>query len=188
MADNGSTCCTVTCHDVQHTFGQATLRRDLGKGQRGQRRIFGGFQDDGVPCGQRGCDFPCEHQQWEVPRDHLTADTHGIHVREFVCQNFSPARMVVEMTSDQRDVDIAAFADRFAVVDGFQDGEEPCVLLDVTCQGVEVFGAFMARQFRPLWLGLVRGGNGFVHVGVGALGHVGNDIARCGVGHGKGFA
>ena len=92
------------------------------------------------------------------------------------------------MTSDQRDVDIAAFADRFAVVDGFQDGEEPCVLLDVTCQGVEVFGAFMARQFRPLWLGLVRGGNGLVHVGVGALGHVGNDIARCGVGHGKGFA
>ena len=46
--------------------------------------------------------------------------------------------MMVEMAGDQRNVDVARFADRLAVVDRFQDRKEALPLLHVARKRVEM--------------------------------------------------
>jgi hypothetical protein len=60
---------------------------------------------------------------------------------EFFCKKLRKARVVVEMPLCEGDVDVARLADRLAVVEGFQDGEEAGVLLQEPGQRVEVFRA-----------------------------------------------
>ncbi len=83
-----------------------------------------GFEHDGVAGGERRGDLPGQHQQREVPRDDLAADAVGHEAGELALEVLGPAGVVVEMPRDQRDIDVAALADRLAVVDGFEHGEE----------------------------------------------------------------
>src|SRR3546814_1982368 len=52
-----------------------SLLADLGEEQRGQRRGLGRLEHDGVAGSQCRGDLPGQHQQREVPRDHLGGDT-----------------------------------------------------------------------------------------------------------------
>ena len=64
----------VSGDDVDDARRQPRLDADFGEGERGQRRIFGGLQNDRVARGERGGDLPGEHEKREVPRDDLPAD------------------------------------------------------------------------------------------------------------------
>jgi hypothetical protein len=79
---------------------------------------LGRLEDDGVPGRQCGCDLPGEHQQREVPRDHLAGDTQGPGggADAGVLQLVRPAGVVEEVRRHQREVDVAGLADRLAVV------------------------------------------------------------------------
>ena len=167
---------------------QARLAAEFGEEQGGERRVFGGFQDDGVAGGERGGDFPRQHQQREVPGDHRAADAQRGHAGLFGRQELGEARVVVEMPGDKRDVDVAAFADRLAVVHRFQHGEQAGVFLDEARQGVEVLRALMRRQARPFRLGAAGGRDGGVDVLCAALRDLGKALAGGGVRRGEGVA
>ena len=49
--------------------------------------------------------------------------------------------MVIEMTRNQRNVDVAAFADRLAVVHGFEHRKQARVFLDQARDGVQIASA-----------------------------------------------
>ena len=68
------------------------------------------------------------------------------------------------MTLGQRDIDIAAFADRLAVVERFKDREKAAVLLQEPRQRIEIPRATMAAQLFPNRLGLASGLDGGVDV------------------------
>ena len=61
----------VAGDDVDHARRQADLAANLGEGERGDRRVAGGLEHDGVAHRQRGGDLPGHHQQGEVPGDDL---------------------------------------------------------------------------------------------------------------------
>ena len=77
MLDDGCAGLAVAVDDVEHACGQADFVGDLGEGERGERRVLGGLDDDGVAGGERGRDLPGEHQQREVPGDDLADDADG---------------------------------------------------------------------------------------------------------------
>ena len=59
--------------------------------------------------------------------------------------------MIVEMARHQRDVDIARFADGFAVIEALDHRQEARVFLDVAGDGVEVAGALVPAQGGTRW-------------------------------------
>ena len=61
--------------DVDDTRGETSLLDEVGEHQSGQRGLLSRLQDDGVAGGESGRNLPGKHQQGEVPRDNLTADT-----------------------------------------------------------------------------------------------------------------
>ncbi len=125
-----------------------------------------GFSTTVLPMAMRGRDLPRQHQQREVPRDDLAADAERLAVRAVrLSMQLRHAGVVVEMPRDQRDVDIAAFADRLAVVQRLQHREQARVLLHQPRQGIEVPRPARARPgLRPFRLRRAGGGDGGVDV------------------------
>ena len=105
---------------VEDARGQTGIVRQLGEREGGERRELGGLEDDRAPGGERGSDFPGDHQQREVPRDDLPDDSRGPVPRELRLQQLRPAGVMVEVTGDERDVDVARFADRLAVIEALE--------------------------------------------------------------------
>ena len=68
--------------------------------------------------------------------------------RELAVQRLRPAGMVQEMADRQRHVDVAALADRLAVVDRFQHREQALMPLHGAADGVEHLGALVAGRAR----------------------------------------
>ena len=149
-----------------------------------ERREFGGFENNGVAHCKRGGDFPCEHQEREVPRDDLAADTERLGVGQFFVHELRHARVVVEVADREGDVDVAGLADRFAVVEGFHDGQKAAVFLHQTRDGVEDAGAGVT-VFGPCGLGAAGGLHGQRHFLGGAFGDACEFDARCGVCRGE---
>ena len=142
---------------------------DLREDHRRQRREFGRFQDDGVAHRQGGRDFPSEHQEREVPRDDLAANAERLRVGQFLVHQLRHACVVVEVADRQGHVDVAALADRFAVVEGFHDGQKAAVFLHQARDGIEDAGARVA-VFGPCGLGAAGGLHGQRHFVGGAFG------------------
>ena len=87
--------------------------------------VSAGLSTQVLPVGERGRQLPRGHQQREVPRDHLAGDAERARLRAQpgVLQLVRPARVVEEMRSGERDVDVAGFLDRLAVVEALQHRE-----------------------------------------------------------------
>src|SRR2546430_4251198 len=66
---------------------------------------------------------------------------------------------MVEVSGDERDVEIAGLADRLAVVQAFEHREQPRVLLDGARQRVEMTRPGMSGQRRPRAERVARGGH-----------------------------
>jgi hypothetical protein len=137
--------------DVDDAGRQVGLPADLGERQRGERRGLGRLEDDRVAAGQGRRDLPREHEQREVPGDHLAGHAHRPRVRPVagVAELVGPARVVEEVRRDQGEVDVAALADRLAVVDRLEHRELAGPLLDEPGDAVQVLAPLAARQLGP---------------------------------------
>ena len=81
------------------------------------------------------------------------------------------------MRSRERQVDVAAFADRLAAVEALEHGELPRALLDDPCDPEEVLGALGGRERRPAVVERGAGGlHGEVDVMLVRLGDLGERL------------
>ena len=106
----------VACDDIHDACWHASLRADFAKYHGCHRCELGGFQHDRVPHRQRGRDFPCEHQQREIPWDYLATHAKRVAIGQFVVHQLGHTRVIIEMADRKRYIDVAGFADRFAVI------------------------------------------------------------------------
>src|SRR5205807_9095483 len=100
---------------------------------------------------------PVPPPEWEVPGHDLPDHAHGPIAREFGLRELGPARMMIEVAGDERDVEIARLADRLAVVEALEHRQEPGVLLHRTGERVQVTRAGVARERGPGGQGLACG-------------------------------
>ena len=180
-----------TRHDVDDPRRQLGLAEQIGEQQRAERRRLGRLEYDGVARREGWGDLPREHEEREVPRDHLGGNAVGLGVaaESRVLELVRPARVVEEVRGGRRDVDVARLADRLAVVEGLQDGELAAALCEQARDPVQILGALGARHPAPhLVVGAARGGDGAVDVGLARLGDVREDLFRGGVDRLEGLA
>ena len=85
--------------------------------------------------------------------------------------------MVIEMPLRQRNINVAAFADRLAVVQRLKHSKQTRMLLQKARNGIKHPGATMPAQLCPFALRLARGCYGGFHIGLRALGHIGQHVA-----------
>jgi hypothetical protein len=97
-----------------------------------------GFSTTVLPAAERRRDLPGQHQQREVPGNDLADDADRRQPRELAVAQLRPARVVVEVARDERDVDVARLADRLAVVERLEHREQARVLLHLARDRVEV--------------------------------------------------
>ena len=97
--------------------------------------------------------------------------------------------MVKEMRGDERKVDIAALADGFAAVEGFNDRQIAHLFLQETGNAEKVFATFTASHLAPgFFVGAAGGFDRLVHIGRGTLRDFGVLLLRGGVDRGEIFA
>ena len=133
MGGNGSTSRLAEAgDDVDDTSWDTGLLAKSGGKQTRQRCLLGGLQDDRITGGQSRPDLPCPHEQREVPRDDLTADTHclvsrvveGLWVRvdglamDLVC----PSAIVSQAPRGQLNVNLC-HRERLAIVQRLDGGK-----------------------------------------------------------------
>ena len=169
MLDQGRASAPVAGDDVYHAGRQPRINADIGKQQRRQRRIFRRLQHHCVAGGQRRGDLPGQHQGGKIPRDNLANNAQRHLALKFAFQQLGPAGVVIKMPGDQGNIDVAAFADRLAVIQGFNDSEQPRVFLDRARQGVEVARPRRAAKAGPRPLRRTRRVNGGINITRSAL-------------------
>jgi len=67
--------------DVENALRQARFRDQFAEPQGGQRGLLGRLQDHGVATSQRGSELPGGHQQREIPRNDLAANSNRLAQR-----------------------------------------------------------------------------------------------------------
>lgn len=102
----------------------------------------------------------------------MSAYTNWLILGEFLGGKLGPSGMVVKMSSNERDVDVAGFADGFSVVKGFENCEESGVLLDLASDRIEEFGAALEGEGLPRGESSLGGLDGFVDLFGGRLGNL----------------
>jgi hypothetical protein len=168
MLDDQRTCFAFAGHDVQHARRQAGSSGQFGKQERRQRGEFGGLEDHGIAQRQCWRDLPGEHQQRKIPRDDLADHTNRHMVGEFAFLQLRPACVMVEMPGGERHVDVARLANRLAVVDRLDHGQQPAVALDHPGKRIEMPRPLVAGKLRPLHLGLAGGRDRCIDIVPGA--------------------
>ena len=131
-----------------------------------------GFEHHRVAHRQRGRDLPREHQHREVPRDDLPDDADRFVAAQFGGHDLRPARVIIKMAGDERDVNIARLADRLAVVHCFEDGEQARMFLDLTGDGVQITRPCMTRQLAPASEGFSRRLDRVLHIVFAGFGYI----------------
>ncbi len=138
-----------TGDDIDDARRQAHLAAEFGEEKRCERRIFGGLQDHRIAERDSRRDLPGQHEEREIPRHDLADDADGIEPGEFRLLESRPAGMVIEMAGGEGNIDVAGLADRLAVVEGFDHGEEPGMALHHPRQRIEMAGAPCAAKCLP---------------------------------------
>src|SRR5579863_1773618 len=165
MPDQGLSSGTIAGHDVHDARGKFDFMTDFGKSERGQGSKFGWLQDDGISRRERGRDLPRQHEKGKVPRNDLPDDTASRVVGKFLLQKLGPAGVMIEMPRDQRNIEVAALANRFSVVHGFEHGQAARVLLYLSREGVEVTSPGVRSKRLPTGKGGACGFDRSVNVG-----------------------
>src|SRR5947207_1181442 len=114
---------TIASHDVNDAGRDSDLLADFGERKRRQRCELSWFQHDGVSHGQSGSDLPGQHEQRKVPWDDLSHNPASRIARKLLRQKLRPTSVIIKMPGYQWDIDVAALANWFSVVDGFEHGE-----------------------------------------------------------------
>ena len=81
--------------------------------------------------------------------------------------------MVIEVADNQWNIDVAALANRLAVVHGLEHGEAAGVLLHGPRQSVEIASSCVRSERLPFWQSCARGSDGGVDVCWRPLGNCG---------------
>ncbi len=144
MTADARTRCAIALHDIDHTGRQANFVADFCKSDSSQWCEISRLQHHRIASSQGRCDLPRQHQQWEVPRDHLTTNANRREALELIFNHLRPTGMMVEMTNCQRNINVARFTQRFAIIHGFQNREEAFSLLDMAGDCIKIFCTFMA--------------------------------------------
>ncbi len=122
----------IAVDDVEHTSRQQ-IGNQIHQNQNADGGVFSGFEHHTVTSAQGGGQFPCRHQDGEVPRNDLTDHAqwlvnvvgHGVLVdlADAAFLGAYTARKVAEVIDGQRNVGVQGFADGLAVVHGFGVGQ-----------------------------------------------------------------
>ncbi len=163
----------VAGDNVDDSWRQSNFRADFGEGQRGQRRELRRLEHDGVARGQRRRNLPGQHQQRKIPGNDLANDAARRVSGKFLMQQLRPAGVVIEVADDQRNIDVAALANRLAVVHGLEHGEAAGVLLHGPRQRVEIASSRVRSERLPFWQSGARGSDCGVNVCRRSLGNCG---------------
>jgi len=76
---------------------------------------------------------------------------------------------MIEMSCNQRDVDVARLADGLAIVHSLEHGEQARMFLEQAREGVEITGSAMPAQRLPFRKRLARRAHRGIHVGRASL-------------------
>ena len=180
---------------VEHARRNARADGQLGRGQGRQRRELGRFDDDRAACGQGWCDFARDHGQREVPRRDGRADPDGLleHEQAAVVVELGQGLAVDALGLLSEPLDKACAISDFAFGLGqglaLLGGHDAAQIVLVGHQQVvplaqddaALFGGF-GFPGGPCCVGC---GNGLLGLGRAEVGHIGQVLARGGVGHGK---
>ena len=162
----------IAGNDVDDTGRQPGPVGELGEQQCRQAGVFGRLQHHCVTRGQRRCQFPSQHQQGEIPGNDLAGNAQRLLAGELVFEQLGPAGVVVKMASHQGHVDIAAFANRLAVVQRLEHRQQAGLALHHAGQGIERPGP-AAAQPGPGRLRFPGCRHGALDVGLRGLGDLG---------------
>lgn len=113
--------------DVDNTLGEASFLDQLTHVQTRERGLLSGLDDNGVTSGKRRGDLPRPHEDGEIPRNDLTADTNGlvagvgeglrVGVNSLAVNLVRPSGVVANATHGQPQVNLG-HAEGLAVVQG----------------------------------------------------------------------
>src|SRR2546429_4895425 len=140
---------SVAGDDVHDAGRQPHFLADLRKRKRRQGCKFRGLQHDGIPGCERGGNLPRQHEQRKIPWDDLTYDAASGVSRKFLLEQLGPARMMIKMPCYQRDIDVAAFTNRLAVIQCFEYREPARMFLYLPRQRIEIARTRMRGKGLP---------------------------------------
>jgi len=180
---------------AQHAGRHAGAHGELGGGQRGERRVFGGLDDDRAAGGQRWRDLARNHCQREIPRRDRRAHADGLAQHQ-------QAAIVVEGRQGLAVDALGLFGEPFDEAGRIGDlaaglakrlallgRQQPSQVVLVRQQQVEPFAqdgaALLDRARAPGRPCRLRGGDGLARVGGVEVGYVGKFAARGRVVHGE---
>jgi len=95
---------------------------------------------------------------------------------------------MIKVARDERNIDVAAFTNWFAVVDRFQNGEPSRMFLNLARECVQIFGALVGRVSLPDGSGAACGLYGCVDIRCASLRDVGDFFASSRIGRFKIFS
>ncbi len=149
----------VARQDVEHAGRNAGVDRQLGNADGGQRRLLGGLEHHRVAGGQRRAELPAGHHQREIPRhdgrhhaDRLAGDQAQLVMgrgRYLVVDLVDRLAAPAQRPRGARDVHRQRVADRFAHVEGFQQGQLLAVGFQQVGEADHHCLALGRRQARP---------------------------------------
>src|SRR5260221_13848049 len=115
MFDQRLASCAIAGHDVDHAVRKRNLLTDLSESQRGKRRELRWLQHNSVARSQRRSNLPGEHEQREIPGNDLSNDSARGVAGKFRLHQLRPSGMMIEVANHERNINVTALADRFAV-------------------------------------------------------------------------
>ena len=179
--------------DVDDAFRNSSVEKNFAEAKSGERRLFGGFEDDAISSGERRREFPRGHEQRKIPRNDLADDADRLAQRERVKLAAGrvghadgngvafdlgrPAGHVMEQVGGERHVRHARDRARFAVIQRFDFGEFIRVFEDEVADAPDEFAAFAGRHATPRagFESAASGGNGALDIFLVAFGRSGED-------------
>ena len=182
---------------VDHARRKARLDNQIGQPQRGDRRLFGGFEHQRTARRERRSNLQRGHQQREIPRHDLAADAdrfldgiaehrarrHRIGRGGFARDFTRPAGHEAQLADRAGNVDGARHGLGLAVVDRFEFGKFVGMRFEQVGEPVDDPFAGHRRQARPAPVvkGGARSGNCAVDIGGGRIDHMRHDPSGRGV-------
>ena len=172
-------------HQIPHS-GRKDAVDQFGKPERGQRRLFGRLDHDGVAGGERGGRFSRDEHEGMIERDD-TAD----HAKRLAHREIDRVRPHRDRGAlhfgDQAGVEIELrgahlgiahhLGVRIAAIGGVDHGELVAILAQHVGDGAQHLGAFERRQAPPFGKGSFGGGDGGLRVGRRAVDHLTQRLA-----------
>ena len=140
---------SIAGNNVHRARGQSHLNANFRKRQRRERCEFSRLQNNRIPRRKRRRNFPGQHQQREIPRNNLPNHSARRVSRKFPFEQLRPARVVIKMSRHQRDINVAALANRLSIVNRFEHRKPPRMFLYLSGNRVQIARPRMRRQSLP---------------------------------------